>query len=200
VLRALSAAYALTMAAALLWWTAASTPSLTSDYDWSNRVLVIPLALLTAFFVTAHRTVRLRAAMVAAVAAGLMTGGIVVEFWFGMLQSAPLSGDAKRRGLPESSVWIGSDIGFYVYGLGLLMLTVTSIVVGIQLLRRARFGSPAAIAVLAVGPLQMAGFVTKDISVGASAIVAALMVASGLVIVAARVADTGTAVATPVAA
>jgi hypothetical protein len=178
--------FGLTYLAVLPFWGhEAASKSISSGYDWSNRLLVVPLFLLTLAGVLLGRATRSRWATAVTAGAAAMFAGIVLEFWLGALQSAPLSDDAHRRGLPGSQVWWGSNAGFAIFGIGMLVLLVAT--VGAAVALRKRLTTPGAVGLALVGPLVLVGFGAKDSGALPALIVGVLTLGASLL--AARVRD-----------
>ena len=94
------------------------------SYDGYNRVLAIPLPFLLVALVAApkaltvvDRTVR-AGLITAAVGVGLLLAGNVAEFYGVLLQDQPNAYAAAGEG----DHWVGSDIGWIVFGIGMLTL------------------------------------------------------------------------------
>jgi hypothetical protein len=162
------------------WGHEAARHSVDSGYDWANRAYALPLVCLVAALVLLRRNVRSRWFSACVAGAAGMAAGVVLEFYLGALQNAPLSDDAHRRGLPGSSVWWGSNAGFAIYGIGMLVLTVSTIGLAISL--RRTLGPVVAPALGLVGPLALAGFVAKDGGGVPAAVVGVLTCAAAFVV------------------
>ncbi len=98
------------------------------DYDGYNRLLAGPLLLFLVALLTAPRALMVpgrsvRAGFgVAAVGVGLLLVGNVVEFYGVLLQDERNAYAAARVG--EADHWVGSDIGWIIFGIGMLVLLV----------------------------------------------------------------------------
>jgi hypothetical protein len=167
------------------WGHEAASKAISSGYDWTNRLLAVPLVLLTVTGVLLGRATHSRWATAITAGAGAMLAGIVLEFWLGALQNAPLSDDAHRRGLPGSQVWWGSNAGFAIFGIGMLVLLVATIGAAVALRKRVPALGVAGIA--AIGPLVFVAFAAKDSGTVPALVVGVLTL--GAAVLAARVSD-----------
>lgn len=97
-------------------------------YDGYNRLLAMPLLLfLVALLVTPRALTvpgrSVRAGLVtAAVGVGLLLAGNVAEFYGVLLQQRPNAYTASQAG--ETDHWIGSDVGWIIFGIGMLTLLI----------------------------------------------------------------------------
>lgn len=189
--RAVWAAYGLLLLIVLpLWGHETARHSVDSGYDWANRAYALPLLCLVVGLVLLRRTVRSRWLTPAVVGAAGMAAGVVLEFYLGTLQSAPLSDDAHRRGLPGSSVWWGSNAGFAIYGIGMLVLAVSTL--GLAVALRRSLGPVVGVALGLVGPLALVAFAAKDSgAVPATVVGVVTCVAAGVVATGAGRVDAG---------
>ncbi len=112
------------------------------SYDGYNRLLAIPLLLFTVALLLAPAALALRVPLgkvgfsVAAVGAGLLLIGNIVEFYGVLLQDGLNAQAAHEAGVSEH--WIGSDLGWMVFVLGMLVLLAGGIVAAIGLWRSRR--------------------------------------------------------------
>lgn len=110
------------------------------DYDGYNRLLAGPLLLFLVALLTAPRALMVpgrsvRAGFgVAAVGVGLLLVGNVVEFYGVLLQDERNAYAAARVG--EADHWVGSDIGWIIFGIGMLVLLVGGVTTAVALQRR----------------------------------------------------------------
>lgn len=109
------------------------------SYDGYNRLIAVPLLLFVIALWRApgavtgeakHGAAGLR---IAAGGAALLWVGNVVEFYGVLLQSGLNAQAAHDAG--ETEHWIGSDIGWIIFGLGMLTVLVGGIVAAIGLQR-----------------------------------------------------------------
>lgn len=107
------------------------------SYDGYNRLLALPLIL---FAVTLWRAPHLlpgeaKSAQlgfrIAAVGAAVLFVGNVNEFCGVMLQSEPNAYAAHQAG--DASHWIGSDIGWLIFGVGMLTLLIGGVIAAVGL-------------------------------------------------------------------
>jgi hypothetical protein len=97
-------------------------------YDGYNRLLAMPLLLFLVALLGAARslTVPGRSArawfLAAAVGVGLLLAGNVVEFYGVLLQDQPNAYAATQAG--KTAHWVGSDIGWTIFGIGMFTLLV----------------------------------------------------------------------------
>lgn len=98
------------------------------SYDGYNRLLAIPLLLFLVALLAVSRALTVagrsvRAGLLAAaVGVGLLLAGNVAEFYGVLLQDQPNAYAAAQAG--EASHWVGSDVGWIVFGVGMLVLLV----------------------------------------------------------------------------
>jgi glucan phosphoethanolaminetransferase (alkaline phosphatase superfamily) len=97
-------------------------------YDGYNRLLAIPLLLFLVALLAAPSALTVtgrsvRAGLIAAaVGMGLLLAGNVAEFYGVLLQDQPNAYAATQAG--ETDHWVGSDIGWIAYAIGMLVLIV----------------------------------------------------------------------------
>ncbi len=97
-------------------------------YDGYNRLLAIPLLLFLVALLAASRALTVAGRSVragfltAAVGVGLLLAGNVAEFYGVLLQDQPNAHAATQAG--ETDHWVGSDIGWIAYAIGMLVLLV----------------------------------------------------------------------------
>ncbi|MBK5227767.1 MAG: hypothetical protein JJE05_04590 [Actinobacteria bacterium] len=113
--------------------TQANSDPVGRHYDAYNRVLTIGLVLvaLTAVWMSV-RVKRLslagaRAIQAVAIGSGLMLVGNVLEFWGSLLTGSETQKTAERLG--HADAFWGSDIGWFAFLIGAIVLTVALIVV-----------------------------------------------------------------------
>lgn len=111
------------------------------SYDGYNRLLAVPLLLFTIALSLAPRGLRARGRLaragfsVAAAGTGLLFLGNVIEFYGVLLQDGLNAYTASQAGADQH--WIGSDIGWITFGVGMLVLLAGGIVAALALHRRA---------------------------------------------------------------
>lgn len=109
------------------------------SYDGYNRFLAVPLLLFTVALSLASPALGLRGRLgkvsyaVAAAGAGLLLIGNVVEFYGVLLQDQRNAQAAFEAG--QKDHWIGSDIGWIIFGVGMLVLLVGGLIAAIALHR-----------------------------------------------------------------
>ncbi len=109
------------------------------SYDTYNRLLTLPLFLCLVGFIAAEWLLRPRTRPgtvgFVAVVLGLLLllVGNVIEFWGVLLQSKPNAQTAHETGAAE--YWIGSDIGWMMFGLGMLTVIVGGVVLALSVRR-----------------------------------------------------------------
>ena len=162
---------------------AGTTPAGTG-YDTVNRVYAVVLALLVWLCVLLRRRTAGAAAVVAVVAAVAACAGVALEFWGGLLQDRPLSADAQRAGLPNSAIWWGSNVGFWLFAAGAIVLGVVTVVWAFRAGRREQLPRVASIALGLSGPLVVVDFGLTNYgplvaAVGGLAIAVPWLVAAG---------------------
>lgn len=102
-------------------------------YDTYNRIFTFSLMLVLYFWASLRRRLtepgRLGALGWGLVLAGLgvQLAGNVTEFWGVLLQDRPAAYAASARG---SEPWVGSQVGFMIFGLGALLIAIGSVLVG----------------------------------------------------------------------
>ncbi len=100
------------------------------SYDGYNRLLALPLPLFLVALLAAPRALTfadrsVRAGLItAAVGVGLLLAGNVTEFYGVLLQEKPNAYEAAG----ETGHWVGSDIGWIIFGIGMLALLVGGLV------------------------------------------------------------------------
>ena len=110
------------------------------SYDGYNRVLAVPLLLFAIALSVAPRALPVRgrlagAGMLAAAAgAWLLLIGTIIEFYGVLLQDGLNAYAASRAGADEH--WIGSDVGWITFGLGMLILVAGGFAAALALHRR----------------------------------------------------------------
>jgi hypothetical protein len=111
------------------------------SYDGYSRLLAVPLLLFNvALALASRRSVwgkdrGVRAGLlVASVGSGLLLVGNVVEFYGVLLQDDLNAQAAYQAGRPEH--WLGSDIGWLIFGAGMLVLLVGGLMTALALRRR----------------------------------------------------------------
>ncbi len=110
------------------------------SYDAYNRIFVAPLLLLLVGLLglsvrSAGGRGRLaRTGTIAAlVGCALLIAGNVAEFWLVLVQSKPNANAAYQSGAEE--VWIGSEIGWMLFLLGFLILSIGLVLFGVAAVR-----------------------------------------------------------------
>jgi len=113
------------------------------SYDSYNRLLTLPLLLFLVGFSAAEPRLRPRTMwgtvgfVLVALGLFLLLLGNALEFWGVLLQSKPNAQLAHETGASEH--WIGSDIGWMIFGLGMLALIVGGSVLALSLRRMRMF-------------------------------------------------------------
>lgn len=108
-------------------------------YDDYNRLLAIPLLLSLMALLAASRALTVAGRSVragfltAAVGVGLLLAGNVAEFYGVLLQDQPNAYAATQAG--ETDHWLGSDIGWIAYAIGMLVLLVGGLTAAAGMLR-----------------------------------------------------------------
>ncbi len=131
------------------------------SYDNYNRLLTLPLLLFLVGFIATGRLLRPRTMPgtvgFVAVALGLflLLAGNALEFWGVLLQSEPNAQLAHETGAGEH--WIGSDIGWMIFGLGMLASIVGGVVLALSLRRASMFPSWATVFLGLLGIGVLAG-------------------------------------------
>lgn len=156
------------------------------SYDGYNRLLAIPLLFFLMTLLAAPKALTLagrleRAGLIAAaVGVGLLLAGNVVEFYGVLLQEKPNAYAATG----ETDHWVGSDIGWIIFGIGMLTLLVGGLTAaaGMQRHRVRPTWLIAFIATLGVGVLAANLFALQSVflSVPALALYATGWIAFGL--------------------
>ena len=109
------------------------------SYDGYNRLLALPLILFAVTFWRAPQVLPAEAKSaqlgfrIAAVGAGVLFVGNVVEFYGVLLQSEPNAYAAHLGG--NANHWVGSDIGWMIFALGMLTLLIGGVAAAIALRR-----------------------------------------------------------------
>ncbi len=110
------------------------------SYDGYNRVLAVPLLLfaialsLAPLALSAQGRLARVGLFVAAAGAGLLLVGNIIEFYGVLLQSGLNAYAASEAGADEH--WIGSDVGWITFGLGMLILLAGGFAAALALHRR----------------------------------------------------------------
>ncbi len=113
------------------------------SYDTYNRVLTLPLFLFLVGFIASEWLLRPRTRLgtvgFVTVALGLLLllVGNGIEFWGVLLQSKPNAQKAHETGATE--YWIGSDIGWMMFGFGMLTVIVGGVVLALSVRRMPTF-------------------------------------------------------------
>lgn len=157
-------------------------------YDGYNRLLAIPLLLFLVALLAAPRALTVPGRSVragfltAAVGVGLLLAGNIAEFSGVLLQDQPNAYAATQAG--ETDHWVGSDIGWIAYAIGMLVLLVGGLTAaaGMQSHRVRPAWLIAFTATLGVGVLAANLFALQSVlvSVPVLAIYAAGWIAFGL--------------------
>lgn len=114
------------------------------SYDAYNRFLALPLLLFTVALSLAPGVLSIQRRLcrvglrLGAVGAGLLCIGNVIEFYLVLLQDGLNAQAAHEAGVGEH--WIGSDIGWIIFGGGWLLLTIGGLLAAVTL-RRERHGT-----------------------------------------------------------
>ncbi len=110
------------------------------SYDAYNRMFTAPLLLLLVGLLglsvrrAGGRGRLARTGIVAALAGcALLIAGNVAEFWLVLAQSKPNANAAYQSGAEE--VWIGSEIGWMLFLLGFLILSIGLVLFGVAAVR-----------------------------------------------------------------
>ncbi len=109
-------------------------------YDGYNRLLAVPLLLFAVALSAAPRALPAPGRLarvgfaVAATGAGLLLIGNVVEF-YGVLFQGDLNAYAAFQA-SRADHWIGSDVGWIIFGVGMLVLLGGGLVASVALRRR----------------------------------------------------------------
>ncbi len=109
-------------------------------YDGYNRLLAVPLLLFAVVLSVAPRALQVPGRLarvgfaVAAIGAGLLLIGNLVEFYGVMLQGDFNAYAASQAGRADH--WIGSDVGWIIFGVGMLVLLGGGLVASVALRRR----------------------------------------------------------------
>lgn len=115
----------------------------TLSYDAYNRLLTLPLLLFLVGVLTTGERLRLRTTPGTVRFVGVVLGlvlllvGNVIEFWGVLLQPKLNAQTAHEAGVGEH--WLGSDIGWMLFGVGMLTLIVDGVVLALSLRRSAMF-------------------------------------------------------------
>jgi hypothetical protein len=128
-------------------------------YDAYNRLIAVPLLLFTVALVLAPRVLAARGLAragltVAAVGAGLLLAGNVVEFCGVLLQDRPNAYAAYGSDLEP---WIGSDVGWLVFLFGALVLLIGGILAAVGMTRAGMQPRWLVAFAAALGPGVLAG-------------------------------------------
>lgn len=109
------------------------------SYDTYNRLLTLPLFLFLVGFLAAEWLLRPQTRpgtvgfVTVALGLVLLMVGNVIEFWGVLLQSKPNAQQAHETGAAEH--WIGSDIGWMMFGFGMLTVLVGGVVLALNVRR-----------------------------------------------------------------
>jgi len=110
------------------------------SYDAYNRMFVAPLLLLlvgllglSARSAGGRRRLARTGTMAAVGGCALLIAGNVAEFWFVLMQSKPNANAAYQSGAEE--VWIGSEIGWMLFLLGFLIMSIGLVLFGVAAVR-----------------------------------------------------------------
>ncbi|HSH82048.1 MAG TPA: hypothetical protein VLA19_26270 [Herpetosiphonaceae bacterium] len=131
------------------------------SYDSYNRLLTLPLLLFLVGFIAAEWLLRPRTMLgtvgfvVVALGLLLLLTGNALEFWGVLLQSKPNAQMAHETGAGEH--WIGSDVGWMIFGLGMLALIVGGVVLALSLRRTRMFPNWATLFLGLLGVGVLAG-------------------------------------------
>lgn len=106
------------------------------NYDDYNRMFTIPLLFMLISFIGFYTVYMKRLTKIARIAGKigilglvLLLLGNVLEFWVVLFQSKPNAYAAFSNG--SSEVFIGSYLGWMIFCIGLLLIAITSLIVGI---------------------------------------------------------------------
>lgn len=108
-------------------------------YDGYNRVLAVPLLLFTAALLLAPAALSVRKRLarvglrIAAAGCALLWVGNVIEFYGVLLQDRPNAQAAHEAGMSEH--WVGSDVGWILFGLGMFTLLIGGLIAAVAFLR-----------------------------------------------------------------
>ncbi len=131
------------------------------SYDTYNRLLTFPLLLFLVGFIAVQWLLRPRTILgtvgfvVVVLGLFLLLAGNVLEFWGVLLQSKPNAQAAHETGAAEH--WIGSDIGWMIFGLGMLTLIAGGVVLALSHWRARVFPNWATLFVGLLGIGVLAG-------------------------------------------
>lgn len=165
------------LARALIEWSTRDPAGAPMSYDAANRVATVAIVLLGLAVVGAvwrtggHPTGRAKAALGVTVAGFVaLLAGNIVEFWGVLLQDRPNAFSAAEG----EDVWIGSQIGWMAFGVGMLLVVVGTV----WLARSAALGSdPPTWWTLTLGGTGIAVLVSWI--GGVPGVVAAVLLAAG---------------------
>jgi hypothetical protein len=129
------------------------------SYDDYNRLLAVPLVMFLFALLAAPRVLAAPGPLArsgfpaVATGVGLLLAGNLVEFYGVLLQDKPNAYAAAQTG--ASNHWIGSDIGWIIFGLGMLLLLLGGLItaVGLQRQRTQPFWVVLFAATLGIGVL-----------------------------------------------
>ncbi|HEV2124361.1 MAG TPA: hypothetical protein VGW38_16525 [Chloroflexota bacterium] len=127
------------------------------SYDSYNRLVTLPLLLFLFGFIAAHWLLRPQTMLgtlgfgVVVLGLFLLVTGNVLEFWGVLLQSQPNAQVAYETGASEH--WIGSDIGWMVFGFGMLAVLVGGVILALSVRRTRVFPTwvPLFLGLLGIG-------------------------------------------------
>ncbi|MEX2290231.1 MAG: hypothetical protein WD794_07890, partial [Mycobacteriales bacterium] len=154
-------------------------------YDGYNRLLVVPLLLFALAMWQAPRAGLANGGLArvgftaAAVGAAVLAAGNVIEFYGVLFQDGLNAYAASQADVDEH--WIGSDIGWIVFGIGMLVLLVGGVVAALGLRHRKQRWLVAFTAALGLGVLggNLFGLAPALVSVPVLALYAAGWTAFG---------------------
>jgi hypothetical protein len=110
------------------------------SYDGYNRMLAVPLLLFLVALLLVPRALAVRRPVpragfrTAAAGTGLLLAGNLLEFYGVLLQDAPNAYAAAQTG--ATGHWLGSDIGWIVFSLGMFVLLAGGVVAATGLWRQ----------------------------------------------------------------
>lgn len=109
------------------------------SYDAYNRLLAIPLLFFAVALYLAPRALATPGRLarlgfsIAAVGAGLLLAGNLIEFYGVLLQDEMNAYAARQAG--RDGHWIGSDVGWITFGVGMLVFLVGGVMISLALHR-----------------------------------------------------------------
>lgn len=111
------------------------------SYDDYNRIFTIPLILMLVGFIGVHTLLLKPLTKVVVISSTVTIMGLsfllignILEFWIVLFQSHPNAYEAFNSG--STTVWMGSYIGWLIFCIGLLLNSITSLIIGIVLIKR----------------------------------------------------------------